>query len=115
MALSSDFERYALEQLGAAGEVSARRMFGGVGLYRDGLFFGLLHDNAVYLKVDEQTRPRFEAAGMRRFSPYADGRAQFDFFELPGDALEDPERLADWLSEALAVARRAKSPRRRRR
>ena len=115
MPVSCEFETYVLELLRATGEVSARRMFGGVGLYRDGAFFGLLHDNAIYLKADEQTRARFEAAAMSRFSPYADGRAQFDFFELPADALEDPAILAGWVSEALTVARRSKPLRRRRR
>ena len=57
MAVTDEFRDYVLEQLAAAGKVSARRMFGGVGLDLDGLFFALLSDDTLYFRTDNANRP----------------------------------------------------------
>ncbi|MFZ2507574.1 MAG: TfoX/Sxy family protein, partial [Steroidobacteraceae bacterium] len=72
MAVSDEFRDYVLEQLASAGKVSPRRMFGGVGLYLDGLFFALIDDDTLYFKTDDANRLRFEQAGSRPFCPYPD-------------------------------------------
>jgi DNA transformation protein and related proteins len=53
MSVSNDFVEYVIEQLRLLGRVAARRMFGGVGLYVEGLFFGLIDDDTLFLKVDD--------------------------------------------------------------
>ena len=63
MPVSEEYLDYAVDQLGCIGEVAAKRMFGGVGLYRDGFFFGLISGDLLYFKVDEENRPDYEAAG----------------------------------------------------
>ena len=67
LASSSAFETFVLDQLSGVGEIVTRKMFGGVGLYGDGLFFGLIARDALYLKVNEATRGAFEAEGARPF------------------------------------------------
>ena len=63
MSVSDEFLLYVLDQFSDWGNVSARRMFGGAGLYRDGKMFGLIADDVAYLKVDDSNREEFVQAG----------------------------------------------------
>ena len=107
MPVSASFKAFVIEQLSAVASVSVRAMFGGVGIYAEGLFFALMDDDRVYFKVDDATRPRFVDAGMGAFDPFKDGKTMGGYYELPGDVLEDEERLPEWMREAIAVAARA--------
>ena len=90
-------------------------MFGGVGVYAAELFFALLDDDTLYFKVDDATRPQFEDRGMTPFRPYGEVGEVMQYYEVPADVLEDPEALGAWVEAAIAVARRAKGGRSRRR
>jgi DNA transformation protein len=107
LAVSRDYLAFVLEQLREAGEVVSRRMFGGVGLYLGEVFFALITDDTLYLRVDEESRAEYTARGMRAFRPYAN-RPQLSsrYFEVPADVLEDSSRLAAWARRALAAATR---------
>ena len=106
MAVSSDFLQYVLEQLSGLGNVDFRRMFGGAGLYHDGLFFGLIADDVLYLKVDDSNREDYEHAGMRAFRPYRDReQVSMSYFEVPAGVLEDPELLTGWARKSIAAAK----------
>jgi DNA transformation protein len=72
MAISDEFIDYVIDQLAAWGEVYARKMFGGAGLYRDETMFGLIADDVAYLKVDDSNREDFVRAGASPFNPYPD-------------------------------------------
>ena len=74
MKATSEFADYAVELLGAAGRVTARRMFGGYGLYCDGVMFALIADDVLYLKADDVNRPELERAGSAPFVYEARGR-----------------------------------------
>jgi DNA transformation protein len=91
--------------------VTARKMFGGVGFYAAGRFFAIgdVEEGAVYLKVDEVTRGRFEAAGGRPFTyPARDGGVMvMSYFTPPDAALEDPEEMLPWARLGLDAAGRA--------
>jgi DNA transformation protein and related proteins len=96
------------------GPVTVRRMFGGAGIYREGLMFALVFDGAIFLKVDEASIPDFEREGSRPFvytrakSPGKIGRASLSYWRLPERLYDDPEELAVWAERALAVAQRKK-------
>jgi DNA transformation protein and related proteins len=94
--------------------VTAKRLFGGAGLYADGLMFALVFDGAIYLKVDDTNRADFEREGSSPFT-YArrngkgrSGRAALSFWRLPERLYDDPDELAAWAERALAVAERKK-------
>jgi DNA transformation protein len=106
MAVSSQYLEYVLDQLSCIGPVVHKRMFGGVGFYFDGLFFGLIDGDVTFLKVDDQTRPRYEEAGSVGFDPYKDGRPSIGYFTLPVAVLEDQDELRIWAREAVEAARR---------
>src|SRR5215204_7232061 len=116
MAVSSDFVAYVIEQFAALARVSSRRMFGGVGLYADGLFFGLIDDDTLYLKVDDTNREDYEARGCKPFCPFPDkSEVSMNYFDVPADLLDDDEALCRWGKKSLAVAltaanNRAKKP-----
>jgi DNA transformation protein len=107
MAVSKGYRDYIIEQLHGLGPVTVRRMFGALGLYADGLFFGLIDDDQLYLKVDETNRGRFEDRGSKAFAPMP-GKASMNYFAVPEDVLEDPSDLAEWARLSVAVAARKK-------
>ena len=109
MSVSDDFLAYILDQLSDWGGVSARRMFGGAGLYRDGAMFGLVADDTAYLKVDESNQREFVDAGSAQFKPYPDKDTLMPYFEIPPDVLEDPEELIAWAGRSLAISRRKRA------
>jgi DNA transformation protein len=111
MAGRDEFVGYVLELLAPLGAVVARRMFGGHGLYLDGLFFGLVHDGVLYLKADEKTRLQFESAGCERFTYERHGKpAALNFYRAPEDAMDAPPRMLPWARVAVAAALRARAP-----
>jgi DNA transformation protein len=108
LTVSDDFLEYVLDQLSAWSGVTARRMFGGAGLYRDGRMFGLVADDVAYLKVDETNKDKFLAAGSSAFRPYPDKPTIMSYFEIPPDILEDPEALIRWAEESLSIQKKRK-------
>ena len=74
MASSAGFRDHVLDLMAALGPVTARRMFGGFGIYLDGVMFALIADDILYLKVDDRTRPDYEAAGSAPFRPRQKGK-----------------------------------------
>lgn len=114
MPVSPSFRTYVLEQLSPVGAVTARAMFGGLGLYHQGVFFGLVDDDTLYLKVDDANRGDYERAGMGPFRPAADEGPSMSYWEVPGEVLDDRTALAGWAGRAIEAARRrAARPRRR--
>lgn len=115
MTVSADYLQYVLDQLQALGGVSSRRMFGGAGLYCDELFFGLISDDTLYLRVDDSNRGDFTTRGAAPFRPYADRpELSMSYFEAPADVLDDARQLAEWARRSVAVAQRAPPGRKRR-
>ena len=102
------------------GPVTVKRMFGGAGIWSEGLMFGLMFDGAIFLKVDETSIPEFEREGSRPFvytrakSKGRVGRASLSYWRLPEQLYDDPEELAVWAARALAIAQHKKfAPRKR--
>jgi DNA transformation protein len=106
MSVSPSYQAYVLDQLQPVGPLAAKAMFGGVGLYCHGLFFALIADDTLYLKVDDTTRAEFERIGSSPFRPYGDSQAM-GYYELPADLLDDREAARVWAEGAIEVARRA--------
>ena len=105
-----DLIEHCLELLAPLGQPRARRMFGGHGLYVDDVFVAIIAAERLYLKVDAQTRPRFEAAGCDAFVYDAKGRAiSLGYFCAPDDAMDSPALMQPWARMALAAALRARA------
>jgi DNA transformation protein and related proteins len=111
MSVSDGYLTYVLDQLRpVVPGIRVKRMFGAVGLYATDLFFGLVDDDVLYLKVDDTTRPEYEARGMPPFRPF-EMHASMNYSQLPEEILEEREALQLWTGRALDVARAAKRSR----
>lgn len=119
--MSSDrgFLDYLRELFAPLGPVTIRAMFGGHGVYADGLMIGLVAEQQVYLKVDDQTRARFEAAGSMPFVYAGKGKPlTMSYWLAPDGAMDDPAEMLPWARLAVEAAIRAsvtKPPKRSRR
>jgi DNA transformation protein and related proteins len=105
-----EFTSHCVDLLSPLGAVRAKRMFGGVGLYVDEVFIALIAFDRLYLKVDAQTRPRFEAAGCEPFVYDAANKSvAMSYFSAPEDAMESPPLMQNWARLALEAALRARA------
>lgn len=115
MSVHADFAAYCTELLASAGEVRSRRMFGGYGLYVGDVFVAILVNDALYLKTDERSRPRFQAAGGRPFTYTRLGKQQgLAFWTVPAEAMDSPALMRPWVTLAVDAALRARAGTRRR-
>jgi DNA transformation protein and related proteins len=94
--------------------VTVRRMFGGAGIFAEGLMFGLVFDGAIFLKVDAASIPDFEREGCTPFvytrarSRGRVGRHSLSYWRMPERLYDDPDELAAWAGRAFAIAQRKK-------
>jgi DNA transformation protein and related proteins len=110
MSVQPQYLEYVLEQLAALGALRSNRMFGGVGLYSDALFFGLIDDDTLYFKTDESNVAEYRARKMPRFMPFPDRpEAVLGYHQVPADVIEDAEMLVAWARRSVAVALASKS------
>ena len=111
-----EFVEHVVETLKAFGAVAVRPMFGGWGIYRDGVFFALVAADTLYFKSDDENRAQFERASPGPFTFEKKGETIVThYFAVPEDAFEDPQVMARWARLGYAAAlRAARRPRSRR-
>ena len=107
MAFTPEYRAEVESKLSAVVPIRTKPMFGGVGIYSEELFFALIAEDKLYLKVSELNRADYEAAGMEPFYPF-DGAKPMGYWELPPGVIDDPVELRVWIDKALAVAARKK-------
>lgn len=112
MPVTPGFTAFVVEQLDLCGPITAKRMFGGVGIYSGDIFFAIIADDVLYLKVDDSNRRDFERAGSGPFRPYGDERETIQYYSVPVSVLEDADALARWGRKAISAAIAAKSRKR---
>jgi DNA transformation protein len=114
MAVQPQYLDYILEQLAGLPAVRPNRMFGGIGLYSDGLFFGLIDDDTLFFKTGEVNVADYLSRNMPKFMPFPDKTgAVMGYHQVPADVIEEPELLVEWARKSVAVAlsaRAAKAP-----
>ena len=103
-----EFISYVVELMQSIGAVSAKRMFGGCGIFMDGLMFALVADNTLYLKADSETESEFEEKGLERFKYNKKGKEySMSYYCAPEEALEDVDEMSDWARKSYGAALRA--------
>src|SRR5262245_846873 len=105
MRVSDGFRKFALDQLAGVKGLRPRGMFGGMGLYADEVFFGILAADVLYFKVDDSTRGEYEAAGASPFRPYPDRPMTMAYYTVPIHILEDAVTLGRCAGRSVAAAR----------
>ena len=109
MHVSASFRDFVLDQLAGIDRLRARAMFGGVGLYAEDVFFGILAADVLFFKVDDTNRREYETAGSSPFKPYADRAMTMPYYNVPIVVLEDAVTLGEWAARAVAVAKTPKT------
>ena len=112
MPVSSEYIEFVVGELEPLGEVVWKRMFGGVGLYLDGLFFAIIENDTLRFKVDDFSKADYVEAGMGPFKPYKDKDHTMQYYEVPIEVLEDRDELWAWAQKAFQVALTAKGKKR---
>jgi DNA transformation protein len=115
MVASDSFAEFLREQLAPLGHVTMRRLFGKTGVFCGGLMFGMVTDDTLYLRVDDDNRAAFkEAASFPTLNYEKRGRTiDLSFWRAPDRLFDDPEELVTWARLALAAARRVAAKRER--
>ena len=113
MVASNSFAAFLIEQLAPLGRITMRRMFGKTGVFCDRLMLGMVTDNTLYFRVDDNNRAAFKEA--EAFPPlnYEKKGETIDlsFCRAPERLFDEPDELVTWARAALAAARRVAAKR----
>src|SRR4051794_6157980 len=96
----TSFDDRVLDRLSELGDITSRPLFGGHGIYWRDVIFGMVFRDRLYLKVDDQSKHEYLAAGMRPFRPN-DRQTLKSYYEVPPEILDDREVLLSWAREAI--------------
>ncbi len=104
----SEYIDYLKELFAAFGDVEMRRMFGGHGVFYQGLMFGLVADDQLYFKVDKELASEYEAKGLGPFEYTKKNKiVKLSYYQAPEEALEEPDELVKWANASFDVAVKA--------
>ena len=107
-ASEKEFSVYVVELMQSLGPVSAKAMFGGYGIFLNGLMFGLIADSVLYLKIDQQTEDDFTSKGLEPFTYSKKGKEfKMSYYQAPEEVLEDSDEMHHWAAKAYNAALRA--------
>ena len=100
-----EFVNYVVDLMQSIGPVTVKSMFGGHGIFLQGLMFGLVADSVLYLKTDKETKNEFEAKGLEAFSYNKKGKEfKMSYYQAPEEALDGAEEMNSWANKAYNVA-----------
>lgn len=102
--LHTEFVDYVVNDQLESLELAAKRMFGGIGLYRKGQFFGIIWQDEVFFKTNELSRAKYIAAGMGPFRP-SPRQTLYSYYQVPMEVVDDQEELENWAREAASLAK----------
>ena len=108
--LDKELVSYVVDLMQSMGSVYAKSMFGGHGIFLEGLMFGLIADGVLYLKADTETVNQFIDRDLEAFTYNKKGKQlKMRYYQAPDEALEDGEVMSLWANNAYAVALKAAS------
>ncbi|HUS97732.1 MAG TPA: TfoX/Sxy family protein [Hyphomicrobiaceae bacterium] len=109
MAVNESYLEFVREQLAGVGPIAIKRMFGGAGVFSDGLMFGLIADETLYFKADAESEQRFADEGMGPFTyqPKSGKAIQMSYWRVPERLYDEPDEMTTWAHDATGAARRA--------
>lgn len=113
MVASASFAEFLREQLAPLGHLSMRRMFGKTGVFCQGVMFGMVTEDTLYVRVDDHNRETFKEAEAYPPLNYAKQGSSIDlsFWRVPERLIDEPDELVTWARAALAAAHRVAATR----
>jgi len=107
MAVSESYLNYVQDQLSSFGDFETKKMFGGVGFFKDGIMFGMIGNGVLRLKVDAHNQALYEQHGMTALT--SDGKKKrMPYWQVPETILEDSNELKKWAAQSFEAALRAR-------
>lgn len=104
----SEFADFIQDVFRDFGEVSCRKMFGGLGVFHNGIMFGLVAEDILYLKVDESNVTFFEDRDLPQFEYFRGEKAiKMSYYQAPEEIYEDPDEAELWAKGSYAAALQA--------
>ena len=115
MVATPDYVEFLREQFAPLGSIALRRMFGKTGIFHDGAMLGMVADNTLYLRVDDDNRAMFAEAQSHPPLNYRKKGVAIDlaFWRIPDRLFDEPDEFISWSRAALAAARRAAAKRKK--
>lgn len=107
MAVNQDYAQFVKDQLSEFGEVEFKNMFGGIGIFKDGLMFAKIGGDKLRLKVDDSNKQQFEDIGMKPFFSEKKKKGM-PYWEVPPEVLENRTELAKWAKQSFDIAFKSK-------
>ena len=107
MKASQEYLDFVLDKLSLIGDIKSRAMFGGYGIFHEGLMFALISEDILYFKVNESNRDIYKRAESR---PFPHG---ISYWEVPADVLENNTKLHEWANISITIAHEAAKKKRR--
>jgi DNA transformation protein len=104
--VTSDFREFVVLQLGALPGLTHRAMFGGCGLWANGIFFGIIYQDKLFFRTGLDTLGGYTDAGMKQFA--TGDFVSTNYYEVPPDVLGSGAKLFDWAAAAVGEALKAK-------
>ncbi|HEV2845148.1 MAG TPA: TfoX/Sxy family protein [Thermoanaerobaculia bacterium] len=110
MPKQNEYCDYLMDRLAPLGTTSYRFMFGGYAIYVDGLIIGIVADDVLMLRADDENRPDYEARGIGPFQPYPEkGMSTMPYYTVPDDVFEDQDEMLRWAERSREAALRAQA------
>ena len=107
MKASPDYLNFVLEKLSPIGDIKSRAMFGGYGIFCEGLMFALISEDTLYFKVNETNRDMYKKTQSK---PFPRG---ISYWEVPTDVLEENAELQKWANISIEIAQESAKKKRR--
>ena len=107
MNASPEFLKFVIEKLSPIGDIRSRAMFGGYGIFYEGLMFALISEDTLYFKVNESNRDMYKRV---QSMPFPHG---ISYWEVPADVLEEDARLHEWANISIKIAQGAAKKKRK--
>lgn len=105
----NDYIAFLQEAFADFGAITARKMFGGYGLYHQGLMFALVANDTLYLKADADNVCHFEVLQLLPFQFNKNGKlVKMSYYQAPDEIMDDAELAAKWAQRSFDAALRAK-------
>jgi len=104
MALNEDYKNFILDQLSGFGEFEIKNQFGGSALMSEGVAFGKIKHDKLWLKVDNTNIDDFVKYNMPQYTYGKDNSRKLHFYEAPVEIIEDRDQLVEWAKKSLQAA-----------
>jgi len=81
-------------------------MFGGYGIYKNGIIFAIIAHDELYFKVDQSNIDLYKKQGSEAFTFETKGKVStmISYWKVPLIIMEDETQLKDWVEQSYNIS-----------